>query len=77
MVSIEDSNSLSDISDNNIDLSPSPKMQERKERKKRNTRRKTTNKSMTSVKDMIETDKVSIQGYRFFSVEFNIDKICA
>lgn len=71
-----DSNSLSDLSDNNIDPTPSPKIQERKERKKRHTRRKTTNKTLTSLRDVLETDKVCISGYTHFSEAFNIDKVC-
>lgn len=71
----EDSNSLSDLSDNNVDVMPSPKITERKERKKRKSRKRTTTKT-PAVKDMLETDKVSFQGFTHFYDKFNIDKIC-
>lgn len=64
------------MSDQNIDLTPSPKLEGRKERKKRNSRRKTTNKLNTAIKEVYETDKVCIQGYTFFDDDFNIDKVC-
>jgi hypothetical protein len=68
---IEDSNSLSDISDQNIDVSPSPKLPDRKDRKKRHSRRKTTTHSFR----VLDVDKVYIPGFSNFSSDYNIDKI--
>lgn len=67
---------MSDVSDHNIEIIPSPKIQQRKERKKRSSTRKATKQALNILRHNYETDKVCIQGYAYFDDDFNIDKIC-
>ncbi len=66
--------SLSEGSDTMIEVQPSPKLQDRKSRKKRRSHKKTTNKA--NLPNEMKTDRVWLGNYRYFYEEYNIDKVC-